>query len=209
MEERKKIIFKDFNEISNKDKRKILTGSIIPRPIAWVSTKNEDGSINLAPFSYFNIVARDVLSISFVQKKAGNKDTLRNILREKEAVIHSSSIMNLDMVNKSSDESLDYGVSEVDLLDIPLRDSKIISTPTVDLAEISFEVKLLQHVPVPNDDGTAKADLILLQVLGVSFDERVYDEAHNYILVDDLQPASRLAGKDYGSTEVIPDVKRD
>lgn len=204
-----KTTFIDFEDIKPFDKNKILTGSIIPRPIAWISSINENDTLNLAPFSFFSIVANDVFSVSFTQKKSGGKDTLRNILRTKEAVIHSASIKNLNLVNDSSSEDIEYGVSEVDMLNLKLNNSNIISTPYLEVADIAFETKLIQHIPLTYDSGKPKSDIVLLQVVGVHINKDIYNEEKNYIDGRKLDPASRLAGKLYGKTIVEESITRD
>ena len=56
-------IEKDFNLIENKLKKKIIQGSVVPRPVAWVSSLNNDNSINLAPFSYFSMLSPTMVSV--------------------------------------------------------------------------------------------------------------------------------------------------
>ena len=102
-----KTLFKNYEDLKPMEQNKLTTGSITPRPIAWVSTINDNDTINLAPFSFFSVIARDVLSISFTRKKGQMKDTLINILRTKEAVVNTASIPHLDLVNTSSEE-LEY-----------------------------------------------------------------------------------------------------
>lgn len=201
-------IYKDFKDISSLNQSKLLTGGIIPRPIAWVSTLNDNGTVNLAPFSYFSIVANDVLSIAFTRKQSKEKDTLLNILKNKEAVVNSSSILNLEMVN-ASEINLPYGSSEVDHLNLSTIASVQIETPSIECAEISYETKLIQHIPLTDDEGKPKSDIVLLQVVGVRINEAIYDEAKNYIDGKALNPASRLAGKAYGSTLEDDSIHRD
>jgi flavin reductase (DIM6/NTAB) family NADH-FMN oxidoreductase RutF len=78
------------DELHQKEVYKLLTGLIIPRPIAWVSTVNAEGLPNLAPFSYFNAVGDDPPHLMFSISRSGhlNKDTLNNILNNKEFVVN-------------------------------------------------------------------------------------------------------------------------
>ncbi|WP_252899125.1 flavin reductase family protein [Lactococcus fujiensis] len=79
---------KSFNveELDERQIYKLMSGSIIPRPIAWVTTQNRSGLVNVAPFSFFNVVSSQppLVSIAFTAKK----DTFNNIMATKEAVIH-------------------------------------------------------------------------------------------------------------------------
>src|SRR5690606_27090448 len=89
---------------------KLLTGLVIPRPIGWISTKDENGINNLAPFSFFNVVGEDPPHIMFSTVRTGNKnkDTLNNVLATKEFVVNLVTEdlveqMNLTSNNVSSD----------------------------------------------------------------------------------------------------------
>ena len=70
----------DPASISERDNYKLMIGSIIPRPIAWVTTLTGAGTVNAAPFSYFNIVTSNppILSVSVQRKNGAMKDTARN-----------------------------------------------------------------------------------------------------------------------------------
>ena len=103
---------------------------------------------------------------------------------------------------------MEYGESEVDLLNIELADSNLIRTPRIKLSNISFETTLIDHIPLLTDKGKPKADIVLLQILGVHLNPDIYDEENNYILMDQVHSASRLAGKYYGETIINQDLKR-
>ena len=80
----------DPSNNKERDNYKLMIGSIIPRPIAFVTSLAEDGTLNGAPFSYFNIVSSNPPMISVTVQHKGNekKDTARNILNKKEFVVH-------------------------------------------------------------------------------------------------------------------------
>lgn len=82
----------DLHTLEARTRYKVLTGSIVPRPIAWVSTVDQNGVANLAPFSFFNGVSHDppIISISLLHEpgKSQMKDTLQNILRSGEFVVN-------------------------------------------------------------------------------------------------------------------------
>ena len=63
----------DFETLDHKTRQKIVKGSVIPRPIAWITSLNETGSINLAPFSYFNVISSTLLMVSFQTMLAKKK----------------------------------------------------------------------------------------------------------------------------------------
>ena len=76
-------------ELSNVERYRLMIDSIVPRPIAWVTTVNRDGVVNLAPFSYFMGVASSppALAIS-IGAREPIKDTLRNLRTSRQAVVH-------------------------------------------------------------------------------------------------------------------------
>jgi flavin reductase (DIM6/NTAB) family NADH-FMN oxidoreductase RutF len=104
-----------LDELSDKQTYFAMTQTIMPRPIAWVLSENADGSLNLAPYSYFNAVCTDpplvVVSIN-LQDDGSEKDTLRNIRERSQFVIHIASDNQLDVLNQSS-ATLPPGESEV------------------------------------------------------------------------------------------------
>ena len=89
------------NDLTTKEKNKILIGTVVPRPIALVSTESEEGVVNIAPFSYFNIVTYKpaILSIAVQRTNGKQKDTARNITAGKEAVVHVIDISNVELAN--------------------------------------------------------------------------------------------------------------
>lgn len=91
-------------DLSPQEQYKILIGTVIPRPIAFVSTISKEGIVNLAPFSFYNIVSYQptILSISILRKNGVMKDTARNILESGEAVVHSVSKNYLAQVNQAA-----------------------------------------------------------------------------------------------------------
>ena len=80
----------DPKQISERENYKFLIGSIIPRPIAFVTSISEDGVVNAAPFSFFNIVSSNppMISVSIQRKKGEPKDTARNIRAKEQFVVH-------------------------------------------------------------------------------------------------------------------------
>ena len=123
---------------------KVLTALVTPRPIAWVSTLNEDGSVNVAPFSFFNVFGSSppLFIFNSGDKAPGvPKDTVRNIIREKEYVINLVDEGVAEAMNASA-SAMPYGVSEVTHIGCKTAASVEIRTPRIAEAPVSFEVKL-------------------------------------------------------------------
>ncbi|MFL6556727.1 MAG: flavin reductase family protein, partial [Bacillus sp. (in: firmicutes)] len=102
--------------MSERENYKFLIGSIIPRPIAFVTTISKDGVLNGAPFSYFNIVSSNppMISLSIHRSAGSQTDTARNILDSKQFVVHIVDEHNVEKINKTA-ASLPSDQSEVKL----------------------------------------------------------------------------------------------
>src|SRR5690554_7881476 len=105
------------NKISKKDNYKLLSASVVPRPIAFVTTLNDDNSLNGAPFSFFTVLTAKppLIMLSILRKDGGvMKDTARNILKNKEYVVHLTTLDNIEKINLTA-ALLDVNVSEVEI----------------------------------------------------------------------------------------------
>ena len=202
-------IYRDFDLLDQKEQGKLLKGSIVPRPIAWITTSNEDNLINLAPFSYFNMVNSSTVMVSFRRFGSRKKDTANNILLKKEAVINIADNTLIKELDDSSIE-LDSNVSELTLNSLNLINSTKVSVPGILEAPIKLEVILLNHLELMNyDNSVVESDLMILRVVGASFNDEVIDQDKNYVLLDKLNPISRLGGPDYGKTILDKKYKRN
>src|SRR5690625_1078403 len=94
----------DPAKISERDNYKLLIGSIIPRPVAFVTSMSADGILNGAPFSYFNVVSSNppLISVSVQRKDGVQKDTARNILVREEFVVHLVDEENVSQINETA-----------------------------------------------------------------------------------------------------------
>lgn len=182
-------------DLSERDNYKFLIGSIIPRPIALITSLSAAGIVNVAPFSYFNIVTSNppILSVAFQRKNEQQKDTARNILASKEAVIHVVDSQNIKDANQTA-ASLMLDESELPLTSFTLESSKRVETPSLKEAKIRFEVELFQHIEVENQ-GAVSADLLLLKIREYHIEEAIYKDGR--IDPEGLGAISRLAGDDY------------
>lgn len=133
----------DFAMLEQPDRYKLLLGSVIPRPIAFVSTLNEDGKINLAPFSQFIIMSTDpaLLGFSVGPGPRGNKDTLRHAARTGEFVINTVSE---DLAHQAQACGYDHPVevSEQELTGLTPTPSLRIGAPRIAESRIQFECRL-------------------------------------------------------------------
>ncbi|WP_165005958.1 MULTISPECIES: flavin reductase family protein [unclassified Enterococcus] len=199
---------KSPTELTERENYKLLIGSVIPRPVAVVATKSKEEIINIAPFSYFNIVSSNppILSLAIQRKEGKLKDTARNILDTKEAVIHILDEDNLEEANKTA-ANLSQEESELSLTEFSVKDSNTIAVPALEEAKVHFETRLYDHLAIIKDQETT-ADLFLLKVTEYHLDESVYDEKTGRIDPVKLGAISRLAGNDYATIGDIINIPR-
>ncbi|WP_369824353.1 flavin reductase family protein [Sporosarcina sp. P3] len=194
-------------ELTAKEKKKFLIGSVIPRPIALVSTMSDSGLINIAPFSYFNIVTYDppMLSIAVQRVEGKSKDTARNIYETKEAVVQVVDTDNVEAANATS-APLGPDESELDVSSFTTVDSKAVQVPGLNETKVRFETELYDSLVVYNEENIATTDVLLLKVKHYHIDETIY---HNgYIDPLKLKAVSRLAGSDYAEIGKLFTVER-
>ncbi|WP_430617659.1 hypothetical protein IGI86_000200 [Enterococcus sp. AZ188] len=196
----------DPKNLTQRENYKLLIGSIIPRPVAVVSTQSADGIVNIAPFSFFNIVSSEpvILSLAIQRKEGELKDTARNLLATKEAVVHILDQTNIQEANKTA-ALLPADQSELTVSGFTTTTSKTIVVPGLKEANVRLETILHQHVPIKKDQQTT-ADLLLLEVVGYQIAEDVYQDGK--IDPRALQAVSRLAGNSYATIGEIFDIKR-
>ena len=134
---------------------KLVKGTVVPRPIAWVSSVGKSGIANLAPYSYFNVVSSDPIMfiISIGQGanvgKDGDKDTLANIKEAGDFVINLVSARLADQMHKSS-HIFPKDVSEFDETGLTPVKSNLVTAPRVEEAAISMECKLDRVMEIGN-----------------------------------------------------------
>jgi flavin reductase (DIM6/NTAB) family NADH-FMN oxidoreductase RutF len=203
----------DPNEIPFQKSHKLMIGSILPRPIAFVSTQSRDGKNNVAPFSYFNGVCSKPPTIMFAPARRGwdgeKKDTLINIRDTEEFVVNIVSESFAEkMVMCATD--FDSDVDEFKISGLTTADSQKIKPSRVKEAKISFECKLNQIVEI-GDGSAGSGFLVIGTIVLFHIDDDIYDNGR--ILLDQLEPLGRLAGNWYtrptDTIEIIRKIKPD
>lgn len=188
-------------QLSKKQQYKFVSGSVIPRPIAWVTSLSKDGSVvNAAPFSFFSAASNELplLTVAILRKDGAIKDTARNIIDQKEAVIHIVDQSVVEEMNQTS-APLSPDESEINQTGLTLVDSVTVKVPSIVEAKIRFEGVLHQYVPIKNENEEIVTDFFFIRVTDFFFDEKVFDQEKEYILNDQLNPVARLAGNQYAT----------
>ncbi|UUX34299.1 flavin reductase family protein [Fundicoccus culcitae] len=183
------------NDLSERENYKFLIGSIVPRPIALITTQSKEGVVNIAPFSFFNIVTSNppILAVGFQRKKGQLKDTARNIFDNKQAVIHIVDSFNVEDANQTA-ANLGIDESELEKTHFHLIPSTLVDVPAIKESQIRFEVSLYDSISIENNQEKT-SDLLLLKVLQYHINEAIYENGR--INPSQLNPIARMAGHDY------------
>ena len=173
---------------------KLLTGVIVPRPIAWVSTLSEQGVSNLAPFSYFTGVSNKppMVGINIGHERGLRKDTATNILQTKEFVVNIAQWSQLEVLHASA-ERHPAEVSEIELLGLDTTPSVHIKPPRIAQAPVQMECRLHQMIPF----GDAGSEFYVGEVIAFHFREDVIDMTKMRVDSVALEPICRLGGPLY------------
>lgn len=183
----------DLRKIETQQAYKLLSGSVVPRPIAWVSSVDANGERNLAPFSFFTVASRKppMLCISIgpgVGEREGTvKDTLENIRSQKQYVIN---IVNTELGNEMQESAHNFPreVDEFAAAGVTAAKSISVRPPRVGEAPISFELELDQIIELGSDH------LILGKVVHYHIKDEYY--LGNYkVDLEKLKPLGRLANR--------------
>lgn len=195
------------HSIEPKQAYKLAIGGVQPRPIALVSTVNEDGSFNLAPYSFFNVACANPLTLVFFPQKNSNKpkgkDSTVNILREKQFVINVVTEANVDKVNITAGV-FDYGVDEFKESGLTPVASQIVRAPRVKESPIAFECVLTKHVVLGGPE--TGSDALFGQVQNIFVEDELVDDFR--IDTKIWKPVGRLAGNDYSRSTDVFQVER-
>ena len=197
----------DPNDLQERENYKFLIGSIIPRPIAFVTSVNEDSVVNGAPFSFFNVVSSNppMISVSVQRKKGQMKDTSRNIAANGEFVVHVVSEEFVRAINETA-ANLPPDESEIERAGLTLVPSDIVKVPGVQEAKVRFECTLEQTLTLGGDENGPGCDLLIGRVRKYHIEEDLYKEG--YIDKDQLRAMSRLAGNDYATIGDVVTIER-
>lgn len=189
----------DPKQLTKRENYKLLIGSVLPRPIAFVTSINGDGVVNAAPFSFYTVVSTNPPMIGFtVNRKPGNvqKDTAYNIQHHGEFVVHVVDQTNVAMVNDTATE-FPSEVSEVEAVGFTLKPSEIVRVPRIRECKVQMECKLHQIIPMGGTPDAPNSDFIIGEIVQFHVqDDLLYD---GKIDTDQLKPVSRLAGVSYGN----------
>jgi flavin reductase (DIM6/NTAB) family NADH-FMN oxidoreductase RutF len=197
----------DPEVLEQKNIYKLLTAAVIPRPIGWISTLNAAGVKNLAPFSYFNLIADDPPHVMFstVRNAGANKDTLNNILETGEFVVNMVTEDNVQACNTTS-AAVDPEVDEFELANLTPVPAHLVKPFLVKESPIQFECRLVHHYEVQGHKYGG-AVMMVGRVVMIHCDASLVNDQYR-IDTELYRPVARLAGANYAKLGEIFTLKR-
>jgi flavin reductase (DIM6/NTAB) family NADH-FMN oxidoreductase RutF len=198
----------DPNELEHSAVYKLLTGTVIPRPIGWISTVSENGINNLAPFSYFNAVGDDPPHIMFSTGRGHNtnKDTLNNVLETKQFVVNMVTEALAEQMNITA-QSVPSEIDEFELAGVTPIASHKIKPMRVKESPITFECELVHHYFL-EEHKHGGACVVIGRIVMMHFDDNVLLDNYK-INLETYKPIARLAGSHYSKLGELFSVKRN
>jgi flavin reductase (DIM6/NTAB) family NADH-FMN oxidoreductase RutF len=199
----------NLKELSTAQVYFTMTQTIMPRPVAWVLSENEDQSLNLAPFSYFNAVASDPPLIMFsvgTQDDGTLKDTLVNVKARPELVVHIASCNQLTDLNLSS-ATLPAGESEVSAGNLQTSSVEGYRLPRLSDSKIAF----MCHVHKIDKIGNNNQHLIFAEINDIYVADdctETNEKGRLQIKADAVEPLARLGASQYASFGEVLSAKR-
>ncbi|MBZ0247554.1 MAG: flavin reductase family protein [Cyclobacteriaceae bacterium] len=187
----------DPKEVSIPKMHGYLLGAVVPRPIAFASTVDKEGNVNLSPFSFFNIFSANPPILVFSPSRRGRdnttKHTYENVLEVPEVVIN---IVNYNIVQQASLSSTEYdkGVNEFIKSGLTPVASERIKPPRVGESPVSFECKVNEVISLGSNGGAG--NLVICEVLLAHIKQEVLDEEGRIDPVK-LDAVARMGGNYY------------
>ena len=184
----------DAQELDAEQTYKLLTGVVVPRPIAWITTRSAAGVVNVAPFSAFTFVSNKppLLGVNIGRKAGLRKDTANNIISRREFVVHIANSRLTPEVHASAVEHAP-DVSEVDLLGLVTLPSLHGSVPRLQAAPVAMECRLHSVTPY----GDTGAEFFVGEVLCWHLRDGLM--VNGKVDSFELDPVCRLAGPNYAT----------
>lgn len=185
-----------FRDLAPRDRYKLLCAVVVPRPIAFVTTLDENGAVNAAPFSFFNVFSEDppLVVLGLQHHPDGRlKDTTRNIHRSGEFVVHMVDEPLADAMNTCAVE-FPSGESEASALGLATEASAEVSVPR--LAAAPFALECRRQVSLAFSPGR---ELLVGEVLHLHAREGLLDPARMYVDMAGYRPIGRLFGNFYAT----------
>ncbi len=192
-------------DLKDREAYKLLTAIIVPRPIALVTSVNDAGTVNAAPYSFFNIFADDpptiVLGMSW-RPDTTLKDTTANIRRTGEFVVN---MVDEALAETMNDTAIDFppDVSETDALGIELAPSTLVNAPRIKAAPFALECRKMVGLSF-----SESREILLGEIIAIHARDGLIDTRRMYVDRQRYRPICRLSGIGYARLGEIFDMAR-
>jgi flavin reductase (DIM6/NTAB) family NADH-FMN oxidoreductase RutF len=168
---------------------KLMVGLIAPRPIALITTKDEEGRLNAAPFSAYNYLSTDppIVAVGVANRSGEPKDTARNIRRTGEFVVN---IVTEDLAEAMNICAIDFphGVNELDEAGLATVPSIAVKVPRLAKAHAALECREHTTLQIGN------SNIVLGRIVAIYVEDRFVDPAGPYVNAQELGPIGRMNG---------------
>jgi len=182
-----------------------LKACVVPRPIGWLTTISAAGVVNLAPFSFFNLLSYDppfvLFSAGAHEADGGKKDSVANVEATREFVYNMATWAQREQMNRSA-MLVDRGVDEMAATGLESLPSRLVRPPRVKGSPVHFECRLHQVVTLPGHRPSSDHHVVIGRVVAVHIDDAALT-ADGRIDVLKIRPIARLGYKDYASIESV------
>jgi flavin reductase (DIM6/NTAB) family NADH-FMN oxidoreductase RutF len=182
----------DIEKTKPREVYNLLIGLVAPRPIALVTSMNEDGGLNAAPFSAYNYLCTDppIIGMGVMDRPTGGfvpKDTARNIRRTGEFVVN---VVTEDLMQQMNICATDFPaeVSEVEMAGLTTTPSQFVKAPRLAQAHAALECKEYTTMEI------GRSRIILGRVVAIYIEDKFVDPAGPYVLAEDLHAIGRMNG---------------
>ncbi len=177
---------------------------VSPRPIGWIGSRGSDGSINLAPYSFFNAVSDRPKLVMF--SSSGRKHSFRNASETGEFTCNFVSRHLIDKMNASS-AAVPYGVDEFALAGLTPSRGELVAAPYVAEAFAVLECKVTEIIEPKSLSGEPSENVMVFgQVVGIHIDEAILREGRIDMAL--AQPIARLGYMDYSDSSEVFELFR-
>ncbi|MGG7518430.1 flavin reductase family protein [Allorhizobium undicola] len=177
---------------------------VSPRPIGWIGTRAADGSLNLAPYSFFSAVSDQPKMVMF--SSSGRKDSLRNV---EETGCFTTSFVGEELVSQMNDTSapFDHGVSEFDRAGLEAEMGTLVAAPFVARAMAVLECRVTNILNLAGVDGAVSDSFAVFgQVVGIHIAEQALRNGRFDVTL--AKPVSRLGYMDYATVTQVFEMSR-
>ena len=175
-----------------------LKQCVVPRPIGWVSTIDAAGHVNLAPFSFFNLVSENPPLVIYcpvgAHVEGGEKDSLRNIREVGEFVVNVAT-WDLRVAVNASSAPAPSEIDEFELVGLTKEPSTMVRPPRVKESPLHLECRVAKVISMPGVFGGVPNCMVLGEVLGVHIRDDLLEDG--LLKIDRLQPIARLGYQEY------------